>query len=291
MDVIKTILVPVSGSSTDDAVFATALAAARPLAAHLDFYHVRLNPAEAAVRAPHTDFVMGAALPEALAGLSEEEAQRSAAAAAHVKSFCDRHRIPLRTAPDATAALSASFLEERSRAHDRLMIHARHDDLVVLGRSSHADYLPPTLMEDLLVGCGRPLLLAPDFAPVSLTGRIVVGWKETPEAARALGAAWPLLEKAKELILLSLLDEAQGTPRFLEHLALQLRWHGIKAETRVVSGQPHALSHQLARAASDLKADLLVVGAFGHSRLRELVFGGVTQSLLEHANVPVFMMN
>jgi hypothetical protein len=63
---IKTILVPASGSATDDPVFATALAAARPLAAHLEFYHVHLSATEAAVRAPHVDFCVGAALPLAL---------------------------------------------------------------------------------------------------------------------------------------------------------------------------------------------------------------------------------
>ena len=118
----------------------------------------------------------------------------------------------MRETPGKPETLSAHFLEEQDHARDRLMVHARHSDLIVLGRPAHIDYLPPMLMEDILVGCGRPLLIAPNFLPTTVTGTVVVGWKETP-------------------------------------------------------------------------------GGFGHSRLRERAFGGVTQSLLEDANIPVFMMH
>jgi nucleotide-binding universal stress UspA family protein len=114
------------------------------------------------------------------------------------------------------------------------------------------------------MNCGRPLLIAPDFMPTTVTGTIVVGWKETPEAAHALGAAWPLLRKANKVILLHMVEREPIVSESLEHLA---------------------------RAASELQADMLVVGGFGNSRLREWAFGGVTQSLLEHVNIPVFMMH
>ncbi len=288
---IKTILVPASGSSTDEPVFATALAAARALTAHLDFYHIHLSEGEAVVRAPHADFCMGAALPATLQYIREDTSRLSEAAMVHFKAFCHRHEIDIRETPERALAVSASFLEENSDARDRLMFHARHSDLVVLGRPSHLDYLPSLLIEDLLMGCGRPILIAPDYSPKTMTGTMVVGWKETAHCARALSAAYPLLEKAEKVILLNMIEGEAGMPQSLEHLARRLKWHGISAETRSLASASRPLAQKLSSAAIDLHADLLVVGGYGHRRLREVVFGGVTQSLLEQASVPVFMMH
>lgn len=271
---MKTILVPASGSSTDEPVFATALAAARALAAHLDFYHIHLSAGQAAVREAH------------------EDADRlSEAARAHVKAFCNRYDVEIRETPEHALSVSAGFLEEQDDARGRLIFHARHSDLVVLGRPCHIDYLPSCLMEGILMECGRPILIAPDYPPKTLSGTVVVGWKETPHCARALSAAYPLLEQAQKVILLNLIEGGCGIGTSLEHLAQRLKWHGISVETQSIAGTASTLTYEVSRAAADLHADLLVVGAFGHRRLRERLFGGVTQSLLEHASVPVFMMH
>lgn len=288
---IKTILVPVSGSSTDDAVFATAFAAAQPLSAHLDFYHVRLSAGEAAVRAPHVEFCVGAAIPAALEFLAEDEASLSARSAAHFEDFCKRHSVEICDEPRRMSKVSASFREEQDSARGRLILQARHSDLVVLGRSAHVDYLPTLLIEDMLMDCGRPLLIASDNSPTTLTGTVVVGWKETPQCARALHAAYPLLEQANKVILLNIAEGGSAFSGSLEHLAQRLRWHGMCVETKRIESSARATTGEVEHAAAELHADLLVVGGFGHRRLRELLFGGVTQSLLEHASVPVFMMH
>jgi nucleotide-binding universal stress UspA family protein len=291
---IKSIFVPASGSSTDTAVFATALAAARPLRAHLDFYHVRIPTAEAAARTPHFDFCVGSALPKALEYVETREEQLAANAAEHFKSFCAEHGIDLCESPETSDTVSARWREDENGTAHQLASYARHSDLIVVGRPRHADYMPTMLMEDLLVGCGRPILIAPDSPPKTLTGSIVVGWKETPESARALGAAYPLLEKAQQVVLLNVAEadsDNSSTPKSLAHLAQQLKWHGITAEPRFIPNRSkEQLADQLTRVAAELSADLLVVGGFGHSRLRELIFGGMTQSLLEYAELPVFMM-
>jgi nucleotide-binding universal stress UspA family protein len=288
--VIKTVLVPASGSSTDDAVFATALAAARALTAHLDFYHVALSTGQAAVRAPHVDFCIGEALPAALQVVRDDTARLSEEAVRHFHAFRARHALDLRDTPERALTVSASFLEEKDYAQDRLRFHALHSDLVVLGRPSHTDYLPPHLIEDLLVGCGRPILIAPDYSPKTLPGTVVVGWKETAHCARALAAAYPFLQKAEKVILLNIIEDGVDLSEALEHLAQRLQWHGIHAETQSMAGTSRTIAKELARAAAGLHADLLVVGAYSHRHLREEIFGGVTQSLLEYADLPVFMM-
>jgi nucleotide-binding universal stress UspA family protein len=288
---MKTFLVPASGSSTDEPVFATAFAAARALAAHLDFYHVRLSAGQAAARAPHAGFCVGAAVPAELQVITEDTKRLSRVARTHMQTFCERNGIEIREIPEHAPSVTASFLEENDYDCDRLMLHARHSDLVVFGRRSHVDYLPSSLIEDTLMGCGRPILIAADYAPQTLLGTVVVGWNETPQCARALSAAYPLLEQAQKVILLNLIEGGSGIPESLEHLAQRLKWHGMSVETHSVACTALTLTYEVSRAAADLHADLLVVGAYGHLRLREVLFGGVTQSLLEHAGMPVFMMH
>ncbi len=287
---IKTILVPTSGSATDQSVFATALAAARPLTAHLEFLHVHLTAGVAALHAPHVDFLQGAAVGTALAELSRESAELSARSLGHFKEFCERHRVLIRDAPNPVELVSAHYSQQTDAPLARLLLHTRHSDLVVLGRQRNRDYLPGGLIEELLARGGRPVIIAHDHPPQSLAGTIVVAWKETAEAARALGAAMPLLKEARRVVLLAVREEDGASSEALEHLAWELAWHGIDAEVSIVGDASHPAAAQLLSHASQLHADLLVVGAYGHGALRERVFGGVTRTLLEHADMPVFML-
>ncbi len=287
---IKTILVPTSGSSTDQSVFATALAVARPLTAHLEFLHVDLTPAVASLHAPHVDFLQGPAVSTALAHLSREEAELSAHALTHFKEFCQEHRVLIRDAPNPVELVSAHYSEQTDQPLARLLLQTRHSDLVVLGRHRNRDYLPWGLIEELLALGGRPVIIANDNPPQSVAGTIVVGWKETAEAARALAAAMPLLKEARRVVLLTVREEGGASHEALGDLARQLAWHGVDAEVNIVGDASRPAATQLLRSASQLQADLLVVGAFGHRTLRERVFGGVTRTLLEHADMPVFML-
>lgn len=285
---IKAILIPSSGTDTDESPFATALAAARLSAAHLHFFHIYLSPGVAAHRA-HLEFCQGAAISAALQGLQQRADELSAGAARNFERFCSSHGIEVRGTPAALEMVTAHRSEERDEPLARLLFHARHSDLVVVGRRRNRDYLPDSLIQVLLVDSGRPILIAPDIPPRRLTGTIAVGWKETPEAARAVAAALPLLRGARRVMLLSVAEDGNTDAAAAEHLVQQLRWHGIGAEASVVRGEPAAQGLQ--RVAAQYEADLLVVGGYGHAPLREWIFGGVTQALIEHAEVPVFMMH
>ena len=288
---IKSILVPSSGSTTDEAVFATAYAIAQPCGAHLEFFHVRLSSGEAAIRAPHVDFAMGAALSSALSYLSDQEAALSERSEERFKRFCDSRGLPIRTEPHGGGMLSASWSEETDNPENRLLFRARHSDLVVLGRPKQTDYMPSMLIEDLLLRCGRPIVIAPDVSPRSVSGTILVGWKETPEAARALTAAMPLLERAQRVVLISVTEDKHAQAPALEHLAAQLLWHGIKAEYHLIDGKINRATQQLELAARQYQADMLVIGGFGHGPLRELILGGVTQGFIARAALPVFVLH
>lgn len=287
----KNILVPTSGSDTDDSVFATALAVALPLSAHLDFYHSRLTCYEAAARSPHVQFCLGTAMTDALAQLSRQDETRSANAVGHVDAFCRANGVDVRSAPTPIAGVTARLTQETDPTEARLLLNARHSDLVILGRPRHVDLMPANLIETLLLGSGRPIMIASDSPRRTVTGTVVVGWKETPEAARALGAALPLLKLAQRVVLVTVSEEPGARPPELKHLADRLAWHGVAAESCVVTHISKPTSAHLLRVAEELGADLLVVGGYGRGPWREAVFGGVTRALIEHAEFAVFMMH
>jgi nucleotide-binding universal stress UspA family protein len=289
---MKNIFVPTSGNNTDHAVFATALAAAIPFGAHLEFYHQRLSVCEAAVRARHVEFLSGAALDNALENLQQHDQHLSATASDYFKEFCSKHAIRVRETPDAIAAVTAQYRESLDEPEKHLLLHARHSDLTVLGRPAHNDLMPSNLIEMLLIESGRPILIAASSAPATITDTIIVGWKETGTAARALHATMPLLKKAGKVILVSVSEGDGANPNGLVDLANRLAWHGINAATRTIANdRRRGAGELLLGAAAELAADLLVVGGYGHGPLRESVFGGVTGALIRHADRPVLMVH
>src|SRR5450631_2065729 len=148
---MKSFLVPIGGSDTDRAVLETALAAARPFAAHLQFLHVRVGVGEAAQHTPHLGFATGPALREALQHLETQCLDRSTAAVQHVLDFCELFKIEFSDAPCRSQAVTASCREEKGAALERVMFHARHSDLVVMGRSHKPNGLPADFLELLLL--------------------------------------------------------------------------------------------------------------------------------------------
>jgi nucleotide-binding universal stress UspA family protein len=287
---IRTILVPTSGTSTDDSVFAIAVALARPLGAHLHCLHLRFTVYEAAARAPHVAFCRGAALSHALEYLGDQDVALSAKAKKLFDEFCHANAIPVRSAPSAIEEISASWAEETDHVEEQLLAHARYSDLTVVGRRHNVDLMPGNMIELLLLESGRPVVIAGDQAAERQSGTIVVGWKQTSEAAHALTGAIPLLQRARRVVLVNI-AEGNASPGIPDALIRQLAWQGIVAEPHALSDRTTPAAVQLPRLAAQLHADLLVAGAFGHSPLRESVFGGVTRALLEHAELPVFMLH
>ena len=289
---IKDIFVPLSGTSTDDSVLATALAVARPLAAHMAFYHVRLSTSEAAVRSPHVQYCPGPVLGNALARLDVREGALSLGARQRVEASCALHDIAVRSEPGAAPGISAQLWEEVDQKDPAFVVHARHHDATVLARPRRRDLVSYNLIETVLKQSGRPVIIAADATPPRSLATIAVGWNDTAAAARALGAAMPLLGAAQRVLLVGIADD-ERIRQGLNQVCRSLAWHGIDAHVcsmkRRASKPP--VDVELLDAAANLGADLLVVGGYGHMPLREIAFGGVTQSLIENAELPVFMMH
>jgi nucleotide-binding universal stress UspA family protein len=288
---MKTILALTGGSDTDAAVFDTAFAAASALGGHIDFLHIRISPAEAARFTPHFDFASGEALRTALDELRFDETERSRIAFVRFEAFCRQNAIAIVNDPAPGNEISAAWHEEQDYPIERMMLHARHNDLVVTGRRSGPNGLPSDLIERLLLGSGKPLLIAPSVAKKKLTGTVLVCWKENETAARALGAAVPLLAKSEHVVIVTAEETGAGSPAVSAHLARQLAWHGIRAETSWLPAGHASIPAVLESASARFDAGLLVMGGFSRGRLREVVFGGCTQYFLDNSTLPVLMMH
>ncbi|RAI56105.1 universal stress protein [Roseicella frigidaeris] len=176
-----------------------------------------------------------------------------------------------------------------------LALHARYADLAILGQTD-PEASPPGAaqsVERVLFAAGRPVLLVPHDGSFESLGRhVLVGWNASREAARAVADALPILAAAERVTVLAVnpgdAPGAHGAEPGAD-IALHLARHGVKAEVEHVtaSGLPDGVS--LLNRAAELGPDLLVVGAYGHSRLRELALGGVTRTLLREMTVPVLM--
>jgi nucleotide-binding universal stress UspA family protein len=288
---MKSILVPTGGGETDESVFETALAAARLFSAHLQFVHIRVSPGQAAAYTPGADFASGPALRSALDQLQLEADNRSSTATRRVREFCKRAMIDILDAPGLSQNVTASWREEESDAPKSLMFHARHSDLVVMGRARRPNGLPPDLLQTLLLGCGRPILLAASSAPRRLAGTIMVCWRETPDAARAVVAATPLLAKAERVVFVAVDEGGEDIKDAVDDVAREFSWSGITTDVELVRPNGRAITDVLSSVAQARGADLMVMGAYGHSPMRELIFGGCTQSVIRHAEVPVLLVH
>ena len=284
---MKNMLVLAGGEDSDHAVFTAAFGIAQPLSAHLEFFHVQIDPSEAVLWQPHAEFARGSAMREMMQRLETECVMQTAVARDNFAQFCELHGISITGEPRLDRGISAGWREEMGDADRRLIFCARHYDLVAAGRPTAPNGLPPDLLERLLLGCGRPLMIA--LGP--LLGTVLVCWKETAEAARAVAAAMPLLAKAEHVILASVQEDDPSLADGLADLARHLAWHGISAGIELIPAAAGAAGEMLMARARAHGANLLVMGGYGHGRAREIVFGGFTRAVLESAEMPVFMMH
>jgi nucleotide-binding universal stress UspA family protein len=139
---------------------------------------------------------------------------------------------------------------------------------------------------------GRPVIVLPPRAKVSQVRRVLVGWNAEREAVRAVADALPLLVRAEVVEVLVVDPESHRAAHGQEpgaDIARYLARHGVHVEVRRLSSGSDDVGHLLLSHAADFGADLVVMGAYGHSHLNEWIFGGVTRTALREAGLPVLM--
>jgi nucleotide-binding universal stress UspA family protein len=173
-------------------------------------------------------------------------------------------------------------------------VHAYYADMVVIARPEFAGHTagPPGLAESLVLSSGRPIIVFPPRGTGSQANRILVAWNATRESIRAVADALPLLVRAKAVEVLVVDHERNRAGHGQEpgaDIARHLARHGAHVGVRRQSSGGKDVGQLLLSQAAAFGADLLVMGAYGHSQLREWMFGGVTRTVLYEAGLPVLM--
>ena len=193
------------------------------------------------------------------------------------------------------AEVRAEWRSNLCRPLDYLCDQSRAADIIVVPaiRSVFTDPFATASLDRLLVAAGRPVLVVPPSVKFLDLRHVVVAWKDTREARRAISDALPLLRLAKEVSIVEVPERESGTtvaPGRLDDLRRWLGHHGVTA-TCVTLGAGTDPSTGLKQFASDAGASLIVAGAYGHSRLQEFIWGGVTDDLLRTSKISLLLSN
>jgi nucleotide-binding universal stress UspA family protein len=227
--------------------------------------------------------VMGGIPPEFIESQRAESDKKAKAAATRFEQLAKREEISYETRILSTSIAGAS---------DELSRMGRRFDLVVVGQAEHDKPMPEEVVDEgVLFESGRPVIFVPFIQKTGLKlDRVLVAWDGGRAATRAIGDAMPFLEKAKQVEVVVVgnkppkSDEVPGAD-----LGQHLARHGIKVTVKRITAPDIDVPSTILSYAADSSADLIVMGGYGHSRLREFVLGGATRGLLESMTVPVLM--
>lgn len=196
----------------------------------------------------------------------------------------------------ARAGIRAEWRCVEGQAEPAIALHGRYCDIIVVGqRDPEHEQIgaDPELPDRLLVSVGRPVLLVPHIGAYPHIGdRVMVAWDSSRLATRAVNDALPLIAKAKKVVVMAVNPSggAEGHGEIPSaDICLHLARHGINAEAQHVFADDVDVGDILLSRAADMSIDLLVMGAYGHARWRELVLGGATRHMLDHMTMPVLM--
>ncbi len=286
---MRVIFVPVSDRPECATALDTAFSLGHSLGASVIGCHIRPHK-DSPISLPHR-FDMSAADNEEAEwqAVVKPERGKKAEAAAEVlfARFADRHGYDLLRRPRAKPG--AVWMEKTGSPGKVIGIMGPVSDLLVLSRPmSKGGNLARMFLSAALFKSSRPVLVLPHDGNAHLGRRICIAWNQSVEAARAVAAAMPLLVKADHVSIASSGSESQLGPRSGQ-LATYLKYWGIKAERVKSRGKDDC--KEIVEMYKSTGSDLLVMGAYSRYRMRQMIFGGVTEYMLQHAAIPVMMLH
>ncbi len=284
---VKVILLPLSEVDAPGPVLETALGLAQRFQAHLDVLYVMRNPRNLL---PYATLGLSKHMREAVLQAAEQNAEAQATQARELlDKLCAEAGVPVGTARPGITGPSANWHETTGQEDTILSVRGRLSDLILLPGPIPVSP-PPAFVEAALKSTGRPVLVAPPRLEPVIGSRIGIGWNGSAEAARAVGASMAYLHSADAVTVFTCRRQDSISPP-PDELVNYLAWHGVDADVKIVDAHDPHVGEALLKVSHDLGINMLVVGGYSRSRLRELILGGVTGHLLSSAEIPIFMVH
>lgn len=281
----RKILVPLTGGERDAHVLRAAFDVAKAFGSHVAGVYVRPDPSEVL---PYLGEGISAGVIQEIMDASREASNRAAATArATMDQAAKVAGAPVHQ--PAQSGVGASFHVREGLAEEVIAEEARLSDLVIFDMPAETkDVSLRATIESALVNGRKPLLLVPHKAAKIVGAKVAIGWDGGAAAAHAIAAAIPMLGRAEAIEILNVTTGPIDTVQ-MDRLRDYLRLHGLTAVEHGINPGSQGTASTLVDAASRAGAGLLVIGGYGHSRLRELVLGGVTRHVFANLTLPVFM--
>lgn len=279
---MKTILVPFRGDDRAQAPLELAYSVAVGFGSYIEGLFVRQPPPLVSGE--------GITIPgDYVTELAEEARRASERARERFARFMSDKGVPMHDVRFETGEPSAGWRDAEGFESRVVGEHGRLFDLIVVGCASRPSAAEDdAVCEAALFESGRPVLLAPAEPPQTIGRTVVVAWNGSTETARTIGFGMPFLLAADRVVVLTVEGgtvPGPGPGQVADHLVR----NGVKAEARTAQMEGRTSGQAILDECRALGTDLLIKGAFTHSRLRQMIFGGATSHILAHADLPVFM--
>ncbi len=281
---IRDIFVPLFADLEFNGQLDAANQLAHRLDAHINAVFIHPDPKIAAVGMPE----MMASSAVTLELIERERRIAEEEALVRFDHWRASHDIPLDPVGRSMEIKCIGWRTETGSVEPTIAAVGRLSDLIILNRPTTNETVAERALDAALFKTGRPTLLVPKQLLVNLTDHVVIAWNSSLEAARAVAGAMPILQAAERVSILTIPHDPDDPVRPLD-LAEHLAWHGIGAEYLSSGSDTDSVGTALLNAATDQSATMLVMGAYTHSRTRQMVLGGVTRHVIQNAAIPVLM--
>ncbi|MEE8663775.1 MAG: universal stress protein [Acetobacter sp.] len=289
MKQVSKILLPVSSTRNIEAAFTLGRNFIRRFNAHLAVIHIQADGRDIAPLAG--EGLTGGMIEELMSAAAKESVKRSEEIKDAFQTFATTNGLEITDSASSfpTDRPTASLTVLTGDEPQRIAWHARLSDFTLIQHPDSGDEVSSSeALHAVLFDSGRPAIMAPRVPPKDVIRRICIAWNGSAEAASALRGVLAWASTAEKVRVLHGNDSYMQGPSVNE-VVQYLAMHNIEADTQEFPPEDRNVGKGLLKACTDFDADLLAMGAYSHSRLRQLILGGVTRHILEHAELPVLL--